>query len=136
MLRPQLELNQPTTPKKSKMKLSGHFTKIFALLMIVFCSTAMTCNKDILKFGETASVTLSPETITNINGRLDFSIKTEYSTDHIQKFDSLELRFYLKNDQIETLLGTATDNELGELPRQRSIDKSFKTTWFSKVPIT
>lgn len=118
------------------MKLSGHFIQISALLTIVFCGTAMTCDKGISKFGETTTVTISPETITNTNGRLEFSIKTEYITEEIQKFDSLEFRYYLKNSQIETVLGTAMDKTLREMPRQRSIDKSFKTTWFSKVPIT
>jgi hypothetical protein len=118
------------------MKLSGHFIQISALLIIVFCGMATTCDDGISKFVETTTVTISPENLTNTNGRLEFSVNTAYSTETIQKIDSLEFRYYLKNQQIETLLGVAVDKDLKETPRQKSIDKSFKTTWFSKVPIT
>lgn len=103
---------------------------------MVFCCSAVTCNKGINKFMEKGSITLSPEEIVNINGRLEFNATMEYNTEDAKMADSLEVRFYLKNSQIETLLGSIKDAELDKEPQARELKKTFKTTWFSKVPIT
>ncbi len=118
------------------MKAPSHFLKVCFLFLVLFCSLASTCDQEVRKFNETAKFTLAPENIVNINGKLEFSVSMEYNTGYVKNADSLEVRFYLKNSQIETLLGSATDNVLREIPFQRTIRKDFKTTWFSKVPIT
>lgn len=118
------------------MKSPTSFVKVITLLLIVFCSSAMTCNKKMFKLLENAKITLSPEEIVNINGRLEFSATLEYETSYAKEADSLEVRFYLKNSQIETLLGSIKDADLNAEPKARILKKTFKTTWFSKVPIT
>ena len=106
------------------------------MLLIVFCSSAMTCNKKMFKLMENAKITLSPDEIVNINGRLEFSATLEYETNYANEADSLEVRFFLKNSQIETSLGSIKDFDLDKKPSTRELKKTFKTTWFSKVPVT
>lgn len=118
------------------MNTSRHFLKVSFLFLVLFCSLASTCDQETRKFNESTKFTLDPENIVNINGKLEFSITMEYNTTYVKKADSLEVRFYLKNSQIETLLGSVADNKLQEMPFQREIKEDFKTTWFSKVPIT
>lgn len=118
------------------MKPLTRLLKVSALLLCLFCSLAMTCNQEMMKFGRDAKITLTPEQVVNINGRLEFSIDMEYNTHLVEKADSLEFRFYLMNSQIETLLGSVTDTDLKSPPQLREVKKNFKTTWFSKVPIT
>ncbi len=118
------------------MKSFSHFLKISALLLILFCSTATTCDQDLRKLGQSGNITLNPEEIVNINGRLEFSATVEYKTRYAKRADSLEIRFFLRNSQIETLLGSIKDFDLDQEPETRILKKDFKTTWFSKVPVT
>lgn len=104
--------------------------------MILFCSSAMTCQRELMKAMQSANITLNPEQIVNTNGRLEFSATIEYDTRYAKSADSLEIRFFLRNSQIETLLGSIKDFDLDHEPRTRILKKDFKTTWFSKVPIT
>lgn len=85
---------------------------------------------------EKGKITLNPTEIVNINGRLEFSATMDYRTEDITSSDSLEVRFYLSNSQIETLLGSFKDADFAEEPLSRKRTETFKTTWFSKVPIT
>ncbi|GAB5523762.1 MAG: hypothetical protein Roseis2KO_16340 [Roseivirga sp.] len=96
----------------------------------------MTCNQDLMKLGQSGNITLTPEEIININGRLEFSATVEYYPKYAKKADSLEIRFFLRNSQIETLLGSIKDFNLDQEPASRLLTKDFKTTWFSKVPVT
>lgn len=89
-----------------------------------------------MKLGQSGNITLNPEEIVNINGRLEFSATVEYNTRYAKRADSLEIRFYLRNSQIETLLGSVKDFDLDQAPDIHVLKKDFKTTWFSKVPIT
>lgn len=118
------------------MKSASHYLKVSALLLVIFSCSAMTCNKHIYKFMEKGSITINPKEIVNITGKLEFSATLEYNTEDAKMADSLEVRFYLKNSQIETLLGSIKDKEFNKEPGVRELKKTFKTTWFSKVPIT
>lgn len=118
------------------MKSPKHFLKTAFLLLVVFSLSAANCDQKSRKFMEKGKITLNPTEIVNINGRLEFSATMNYQTEDIKSSDSLEVRFYLSNSQIETLLGSFKDADLAEEPLARKRTKNFKTTWFSKVPIT
>ncbi|MCE7993262.1 MAG: hypothetical protein HEP71_14850 [Roseivirga sp.] len=118
------------------MKSPNHFLKAAFLLLAVFSLSAANCDQKSRKFMEKGKITLSPKEIVNINGRLEFSATMDYNTEDIKSSDSLEVRFYLYNSQIETLLGSFKDSALATEPLTRKRTETFKTTWFSKVPIT
>lgn len=108
------------------------FTGLSFILLLTVISSCTLHRGFMMKHGKDIGITFTPEKIVNINGRLEFDCNVSYISKHVKKYDSLEYRFYIINSQIETYIGSMKDADLKEAPYKRSLNKTFKTVWYSK----
>lgn len=108
------------------------FTGLSFILLLGVISSCTLSKRSLPKQAKGRNITFTPEKIVNINGRLEFECELTYTTRYVKKYDSLEYRFYIINAQIETYIGSMKDVDLKEAPYRRSLNKKFKTVWYSK----